>query len=107
MVEVDEVVGGISEERLPAVGARPARGRIGGRALAYNLAKFMRTLALPQEVEQWSLTAAAALRNAERPDAASVLNFNIRSGTVRRHALCTHGNYQKLVKLCKYNIGVP
>jgi hypothetical protein len=25
-------------------------------ALAYNLANFMRTLALPQEVEQWSLT---------------------------------------------------
>ena len=25
-------------------------------ALAYNLANFMRTLALPEEVEQWSLT---------------------------------------------------
>ena len=25
-------------------------------ALAYNLANFMRTLALPQEVEHWSLT---------------------------------------------------
>ncbi len=25
-------------------------------ALAYNLANFMRTLALPKEVEQWSLT---------------------------------------------------
>jgi hypothetical protein len=25
-------------------------------ALAYNLANFLRTLALPQEVEQWSLT---------------------------------------------------
>jgi hypothetical protein len=31
MVEVDEVVGGLGEERLPAVGARPARRRIGGR----------------------------------------------------------------------------
>ena len=29
-------------------------------ALAYNLANFMRTLALPKEVEHWSLT---ALRN--------------------------------------------
>ena len=26
-------------------------------ALAYNLANFMRTLAMPEEVEQWSLTA--------------------------------------------------
>jgi hypothetical protein len=26
------------------------------RALAYNLANFMRTLALPEEVEHWSLT---------------------------------------------------
>ncbi len=25
-------------------------------ALAYNLANFMRTLALPDEIEQWSLT---------------------------------------------------
>ena len=25
-------------------------------ALAYNLANFLRTLALPEEVEQWSLT---------------------------------------------------
>jgi hypothetical protein len=25
-------------------------------ALAYNLANFMRTLALPEEVERWSLT---------------------------------------------------
>ena len=25
-------------------------------ALAYNLANFLRTLALPQEVEHWSLT---------------------------------------------------
>jgi hypothetical protein len=25
-------------------------------ALAYNLANFMRTLALPREVEHWSLT---------------------------------------------------
>ena len=31
MVEVDEVVGGIGEERLPAMGAHPARRRIGGR----------------------------------------------------------------------------
>jgi hypothetical protein len=31
MGEVDQVAGGIGEERLPAVGARPARRRIGGR----------------------------------------------------------------------------
>ena len=32
------------------------RGSAQLRALAYNLANFMRTLALPKEVEHWSLT---------------------------------------------------
>ena len=31
-------------------------GRVGMLFLAYNLANFMRTLALPKEVEHWSLT---------------------------------------------------
>ena len=30
--------------------------RLQRHALAYNLANFMRTLALPEEVEHWSLT---------------------------------------------------
>ena len=33
-----------------------SRAVVGRHALAYNLANFMRTLALPKEVEYWSLT---------------------------------------------------
>jgi hypothetical protein len=32
------------------------KGRLQLHALAYNIANFLRTLALPKEIEQWSLT---------------------------------------------------
>ena len=39
-------------------------------ALAYNLANFLRSLALPQEVEQWSLAELGEAREDRRPDRA-------------------------------------
>jgi hypothetical protein len=39
----------VKQDASPAV-------RLQLHALAYNLANFLRTLALPEEVEQWSLT---------------------------------------------------
>jgi len=42
--------------RSNAVKFRDNEVRLQLHALAYNLANFMRTLALPKEVEHWSLT---------------------------------------------------
>ena len=42
--------------RLSCHAFRPNAVRLQLHALAYNLANFLRTLALPQEVEHWSLT---------------------------------------------------
>ena len=42
--------------RLSCLKFRNNAVRLQLHALAYNLANFMRTLALPKEVEQWSLT---------------------------------------------------
>jgi hypothetical protein len=42
--------------RLSCHAFRPNAVRLQLHALAYNLANFMRTLALPEEVEHWSLT---------------------------------------------------
>ena len=42
--------------RLSCRGFTANAARLQLHALAYNLANFMRTLALPQEVKQWSLT---------------------------------------------------
>lgn len=42
--------------RLPCRGFDANAVRLQLHTLAYNLANFMRTLALPQEVKQWSLT---------------------------------------------------
>jgi len=41
---------------LRAVSTFTCRDRLQLHALAYNLGNFMRTLALPKEVEHWSLT---------------------------------------------------
>ncbi len=43
---------------VPCVGARDTvpQARFRLHALAYNLANFMRMLALPKEMEHWSLT---------------------------------------------------
>ena len=40
----------------PATPSATTRWGLQLHALAYNLANFLRTLALPREVEQWSLT---------------------------------------------------
>jgi Transposase DDE domain group 1 len=42
--------------RLPCTTFRANAVRLQLHALAYNLANFLRTLALPGEVERWSLT---------------------------------------------------
>ena len=50
----------INWTRLSCHSFRNNEVRLQLHALAYNLGNFLRTLALPQEVEHWSLT---ALRN--------------------------------------------
>ena len=42
--------------RLSCTTFRANAGRLQLHALAYNLANFLRTLALPDEIERWSLT---------------------------------------------------
>jgi hypothetical protein len=42
--------------RLPCRSIRATAVRLQLHPLAYNLANFFRTLVLPDEVEQWSLT---------------------------------------------------
>ncbi len=46
----------INWTRLSCHGFRNNAVRLQLHALAYNLGNFLRTLALPQEVEHWSLT---------------------------------------------------
>ena len=46
----------INRTRLSCHGFRNNEVRLQLHALAYNLGNFMRTLALPKEVEYWSLT---------------------------------------------------
>jgi hypothetical protein len=59
LVRPDEVSEGKNAIRWPRLSChafRPNAVRLQLHALAYNLANFMRTLALPEEVEHWSLT---------------------------------------------------
>ncbi len=49
----------INWTRLPCHSFRNNAVRLQLHALAYNLGNFLRTLALPQEVEHWSLTTPA------------------------------------------------
>jgi hypothetical protein len=51
--------GGRGRHRLDQLSCRPFAAnavRLQLHALAYNLGKFLRTLALPDEVKQWSMT---------------------------------------------------
>jgi len=53
-------------------------------ALAYNLANFLRTLALPEEVKQWSMTNAARQVGEDLPAMAAPVIFQMAEVAVPR-----------------------